>query len=244
VQVGRPHFSRCCYLRIDLGSLLGVGPGLGRSHLNSAVELGSSDSNSAPLRLPLCGCSAVARKPPRLPTTCEQCSQLPRHSAHGSFLGILSSPLGELEPPASEITVLSKGSENVVRTLHHQRPKVTVSFLADVQFWFALTGVPTPGTQPEKTSCIPAAAKSVWIIQGQNVRQCDQYPHTFHLLQQGNFGVNFLGDLLDPVIVSRDSLDRSPRSKPMVSLGSLEILFLFVVMVLIFFMAGLLSIAP
>src|SRR5467141_1516112 len=46
VQVGRPHFSRCCYLRIDLGSHFsstGVGPGLGRSHLNSAVELGSSD---------------------------------------------------------------------------------------------------------------------------------------------------------------------------------------------------------
>ena len=46
VPVGRPHFSRCCYLRIDLGSHFsstGVGPGLGRSHLNSAVELGSSD---------------------------------------------------------------------------------------------------------------------------------------------------------------------------------------------------------
>jgi hypothetical protein len=42
VQVGRPHFSRCCYLIIDLGSYLstGAGPGLSRSHLNSAVELG------------------------------------------------------------------------------------------------------------------------------------------------------------------------------------------------------------
>src|ERR1700720_2276411 len=44
VQVGRPHFSRCCYLIIDLGSYLstGAGPGLSRSRLNSAVELGSS----------------------------------------------------------------------------------------------------------------------------------------------------------------------------------------------------------
>src|SRR5580704_2586660 len=38
----RPSFSRCCDLIIDLGSRLatGVGPGIGRSHLISAVELG------------------------------------------------------------------------------------------------------------------------------------------------------------------------------------------------------------
>src|SRR5260370_39266681 len=45
VPVGRPHFSRCCYLRIDLGSPLfdGSWPGLSCSQLNSAVELDSSD---------------------------------------------------------------------------------------------------------------------------------------------------------------------------------------------------------
>jgi hypothetical protein len=39
---GRPRYSRCCDLIIDLGSRLatGVGPGVGRSHLISAVELG------------------------------------------------------------------------------------------------------------------------------------------------------------------------------------------------------------
>src|SRR5271165_5180757 len=73
VQVGRPHFSRCCYLRIDLGSHpyhMGAGPGLGRSHLNSAVELGSSGSTSTPRRFPLCGCCAVAHSLLRSPTTC------------------------------------------------------------------------------------------------------------------------------------------------------------------------------
>ena len=42
VPVGRTRFSRCCYLIIDLGShrSMGVGPGVSRSHLNSAVELG------------------------------------------------------------------------------------------------------------------------------------------------------------------------------------------------------------
>ena len=49
----------------------GVGPGLGRSHLNSAVELGCSDPTSTPRRLPLCGCSAGAHRLPRSPTACE-----------------------------------------------------------------------------------------------------------------------------------------------------------------------------
>src|SRR5580658_4146849 len=43
VPVGCSRFSRCCYLRIDLSSHLfgeSWAPGLSRSHLNSAVELG------------------------------------------------------------------------------------------------------------------------------------------------------------------------------------------------------------
>ncbi len=43
VQVGCTRFSRCCYLIIDLCFPLAkeTGPGLGRSHLISAVQLGS-----------------------------------------------------------------------------------------------------------------------------------------------------------------------------------------------------------
>ena len=52
---------------------------------------------------------------------------------------------------------------------------------------FTPTRVATLRTQPEKTSCIPAAAKSVWIVQGQNVGQRNQCSHTFHLFQQSNF---------------------------------------------------------
>src|SRR5580692_9687023 len=48
VQVGCTRFSRCCYLIIDLCSLFskGTGPGLSRSHLISAVELGCLDTIS------------------------------------------------------------------------------------------------------------------------------------------------------------------------------------------------------
>src|SRR6266705_2784369 len=44
VHGGCSQFSRCCYLIIDLGFRLSMeaGPGLSRSHLISAVELGCS----------------------------------------------------------------------------------------------------------------------------------------------------------------------------------------------------------
>src|SRR5713226_6795917 len=46
VHGGRSQYSRCCYLIIDLGSRLSTeaGPGVRRSHLISAVELGCLDS--------------------------------------------------------------------------------------------------------------------------------------------------------------------------------------------------------
>jgi hypothetical protein len=47
VHGGRSQFSRCCYLIIDLGFCLSMeaGPGVGRSHLISAVEFGCSDTS-------------------------------------------------------------------------------------------------------------------------------------------------------------------------------------------------------
>jgi hypothetical protein len=75
-------------------SSTGVGPGLGRSHLNSAVELGSSEPT---LRH---GAHHFVVVPqwlidfPAHPQLVQQYGQLPSHSNHGSFLGILSSPFG------------------------------------------------------------------------------------------------------------------------------------------------------
>jgi hypothetical protein len=59
VQVGRPHFSRCCYVIIDLGSLL------------FDESWAVFTSNSRPRRSPRGGCSAVVHRPLRSPTTCE-----------------------------------------------------------------------------------------------------------------------------------------------------------------------------
>src|ERR1700675_5002550 len=70
---GCSRFSRCCYLISVLSSHLFGGsraPGLSRSHLDSAVELGCCGSKLARL-LPalLSGYCAVVRIPLRSPTT-------------------------------------------------------------------------------------------------------------------------------------------------------------------------------
>src|SRR5271155_1547583 len=72
VQGGCSRFSRCCYLIIDLSSHRfgeSRAPGLSRSHLDSAVELGGPDRNSKPLPASPSDCCAVVRTPFRPPTT-------------------------------------------------------------------------------------------------------------------------------------------------------------------------------
>ena len=88
VLVGRPQFSRCCYLIIDLGS-----PLFDRSRTRAwaqSPELGGSARlfRSTPRRFPLGGCCAGAHRLPRLSTTCavEQPTSVPRlRSSLGSM---------------------------------------------------------------------------------------------------------------------------------------------------------------
>src|ERR1700719_329839 len=140
-------FSRCCYLIIDLSSRLfgeSRAPGLSRSHLDSAVELGCPDRNS------LCHCAhgflAIAQWFVHLsahPQPMQQYCQLPSHGHYGSLLGILSSSLRKLQSPSPQITVFSKRPQNVMRSLHHHRSQIPVSFFADALLRRALPGVPS-----------------------------------------------------------------------------------------------------
>src|SRR6266404_9531091 len=143
---GCSRFSRCCYLIIVLSSHLFGGsraPGVSRSHLDSAVELGCPDRNSlghCPHRF-----LAIAQWFVHLsayPQPLQQDRQLSSHGHDGSLLGIFSSSLRKLLSPSPQITVFSKRSQNVVRSLHHHGAQIPVSFFADALLGFALPGVP------------------------------------------------------------------------------------------------------
>ena len=135
VQVGRTRFSRCCYLIIDLCSPLFEENWARhcRSHLNSAVELGCSDRNSL-------GCGAhrfvaIAQRFVHLsahPQPMQQYRQLSGHRNYRSFFPIFPSTLCKLQSPSPQITVCSKGPQNVMRSLHQHGSQIPVSFFADV----------------------------------------------------------------------------------------------------------------
>src|ERR1700686_4456359 len=146
VPGGCSRFSRCCYLIIDLCSHRFSerwAPGLSRSHLDSAVELGSLDRNSLghfPHHF-----LTIAQWFVHLsayPQPMQQYRQLSSHGHHRSLLGIFPSSLRKLASPSPQITVFAKRSQNVVRSLHHHRAQIPVSFFADALLGFALPRVP------------------------------------------------------------------------------------------------------
>src|ERR1700693_4019452 len=105
-------FSRCCYLISVLSSHLFGGswaPGLSRSHLDSAAELGCSDQNFLGHRTH--GLLAIAQWFVYFavhPQPMEQYRQLSRHGHYRSLLGIFPSSFPKLSSPSPQITVFSK----------------------------------------------------------------------------------------------------------------------------------------
>jgi hypothetical protein len=71
-----------------------------------------------------------------------------------------------------------------MRSLHHHRSQIPVSFFADALLWLALPGVPPPRSQPQKTTDLATLQKPVWIFYRQDIRQRDLRSYPLHLLEQ------------------------------------------------------------
>jgi hypothetical protein len=78
------------------------------------------------------------------PLTHKRCSNTASFQAvaiTARFLPFFRRALRQLQPPAPQITIRSKPSQNVVRSLHQQRAQIRIAFLADVHLRFALPRV-------------------------------------------------------------------------------------------------------
>jgi len=69
----------------------------------------------------------------------QQHRQLSGRGHNGSLLTVSSTTLGQFQPPAPEITVDAKWSQNMLRSLHQQRPQIRISLFTDVQLRLALS---------------------------------------------------------------------------------------------------------
>jgi hypothetical protein len=100
--------------------------------------------HSRPRRASLCGYCAGVRTPLHSPTTDAVGPptfwppQQPLVSWH------FSSSLGKSQSPSPQITILPKGSQNIVCPLHQHRSQIAVSFFTDVHLRLALSGVSAP----------------------------------------------------------------------------------------------------
>src|ERR1700722_18865397 len=210
VQGGCSRFRRCCYLICVLSSHCfceSWAPGVSRSHLDSAVELSCADRNSLGHRAHRF--LAIAQWFVHLsahPQPMQQYRQLSSHGNHCSFLGIFSSSLRKFQSPSPQITVCSKRPQNVMRSLHHHGSQIPVSFFTDSLLWLALSGVPPARFQSQKTTDLATLQKTVGVFDGQHIGQRDLRSYTLHLLEQGHFRVQFLGDFLHPRVVFFNTL--------------------------------------
>jgi hypothetical protein len=95
-----------------------------------------------PQRASLFGYCAMVRTPLRLPTTDVAVPPIfePRQPPLVSWR--FSSALRKFQSPSAQITVCSKRPQYVMRSLHHHRSQIPVSFFADALLWLALPGVP------------------------------------------------------------------------------------------------------
>jgi hypothetical protein len=105
-----------------------LGPGPSRSHLNSAIELGCSVQTPLrrrylmPLRSSSSGYYAAVRTPLHSPTTdvaVPIASALPQRQLVSWRFFLLAR---QVMSPPSQIAVFPKRSQNVMRSLHQQRP--------------------------------------------------------------------------------------------------------------------------
>jgi hypothetical protein len=131
----------------------------------------------------------------------QQRRELPCRGNHRSFLPILSATLSQFQPLAPQIAVHSKRSQNVMRSLHQQRPQIRIPFLADVHLRLALPRVPPSRLQSHIAAHVAALTKAMRIFQREQERQRDQRPHALHLFQARHLRITFLGDLRDLLVV-------------------------------------------
>ena len=148
------------------------------------------------------------------PQMMQQHRQLSRGRHDGSLLAVPPSTFGQFQAPAPEITVRTERTQDVLCSLHQQRPQIRIAFLADVHLWLALPGVSSSGLQPQIAAHVAALAKTIRIFQRQQKGQRDQCAHSLHLLQQRHLGIALLRQLLDALVVLTNLLAQATRVPP------------------------------
>jgi len=174
-----------------------AGPGVRRSHRNSALGFRSSflrmlglyAAAGIALWLRLCSGSQAS------PLTHKRCSNTASFLAvamMARFFPLFPPRSASFRPPTPQVAVHTERSQNVLCPLHQQRSQIGIAFLADVHLRLALSRVSflraaVPDSDLRRDFCGSDAH-----FQRQQEGQRDQCTHSLHLLQQSHLRIALL----------------------------------------------------
>lgn len=104
------------------------------------------------------------------PQMVQEHGELPGHGNDRSLSSAATSALGNGEPPAPQVAVLAKRTENIVRRLHHQSPQVAIPVLANSHLWIAGPGLMLLRSQSENNTRPAGCARNGSDLQASSRR--------------------------------------------------------------------------
>lgn len=119
-----------------------------------------------------------------------------------SLPGVLPAAGSDGQPMAAQVAVAAEGTKNVLRRANEQPAQV--AFFGDVSLWLALSRIVSCGSETEPCPNDSAAAKPLFIFDGQDEGQRRECSSAADLCQNFGIGIMILGQPFDLLVEDPD----------------------------------------
>ena len=136
----------------------------------------------------------------------EHDSQLPGDANYRSFLGVLPSTFSQLQTPAAQVAVRTKGPQDVLGGSDEQTAQVGVPRFRDSQLGILIAGLIPPGDEPNGRTDLPAAVEAIRVFKCENEGQGSERAHTADRTEQPGLRVAFAAKLFVRLVIGLDLL--------------------------------------
>src|SRR5829696_2165938 len=136
----------------------------------------------------------------------QQHGELAGDRPHRSFVGVLATAFGDLQPVASQIGVVGEGTEDVVGAAYHKPPEHLIAFFGDAPLGIALSRAVLPRDESQVRSDGPTLFQARRIFQNEHETKSAERPNASHLTQDPRLRIVLFGYLFKLALVLPDAL--------------------------------------
>ena len=140
------------------------------------------------------------------PEVVKQHGQLPGDANHGPLFGVLPSPFSKFQSPATQITVWSEGTEDVLSGTDQQAAQVGVSRFCNSQLRVLIAGLVTFWHETECRAYLAAFLEAARLFEGEDEAQGSEWAYAADFSEQFCFRVLILAELFNLSVVFTDLL--------------------------------------